>query len=264
MKKVIILLMILLLGACLNYAQNPTDIDSVILQGKDNIRKATSAWNIQQMMGARAFFERLQNDQTYPWLVHYYIGFVDSRIFHYYFQEENMDEAKKFIDDGIEHLEKAIELKEDFADGYVLLGSMLGNKIALNPNSAMTLGQKSGRMIAEAFELDPENPRVSLIAGQSAYFTPEMYGGGKEKALEHLKKAIEFFQEYKPEKPVDPTWGHDEVYAFLGLVKMDQGDFVGAKQSYDKALEINPNYSWVKVDLMKLLEEKMAEEDNKE
>ena len=257
MKKVIQFVFVVLCITGIAHAQNQTNIEALILQGKENVQQAIDVWDLQEMLGSRAFFERLLSDSTYPWLVHYYIGFIDMRIFHYHLSQEKKDEAKEFVEDGIAHLEKAVEIKNDFAEAYALLSAMFGNKIALNPILGMTLGMKSGSMLQKAFDLAPENPRVSLIAGQSAYYTPKMFGGGKEKALQHIQKAVACFQTFKPERSVDPTWGHDEAYAYLGMIQMDQGRLEEAKLSFEKALEINPNFSWVKYDLLPKLEKKM-------
>jgi len=260
MKRPLLLLLIIFICTGPIYGQSPAAIDSLILQGKEQIQKALDAWDLQQMLAARAHFERLLNDPTYPWLIHYYIGYTDLRIVNYCFSKNDKEMAKKFVDDGIEYLKKAIELKGDFAEGYALLSSLYGNKIGLNPLLGITLGPKSGRMRKKALQLAPENPRVHLIAGQSAYYTPRMWGGGKEKALKHIQKAIQCFNTFKVEKPILPTWGHEEAYAYLGLIQMDLGDFPEARKSFQKALEINPNYGWVKHVLLKKLEEKEGEE----
>jgi tetratricopeptide (TPR) repeat protein len=259
MRMLVLSFCFILLFTSVNNGQAPGDMETLILRGKEQIQGAEDSWDLQQMLGARAFFERLLNDPAYPWLVHYYMGFVDVRLFNYYFSREDKEKTKEFVEDGIEHLEKAVELKDDFAEGYALLSSLLGNKIALNPLLGMTLGMRSGSLLKKAFDLAPENPRISLIAGQSAYYTPKMFGGGKEKALRHIEKAIECFQTFKVEKPIFPTWGYEEAYTYLGLIHMDQENFSEAKKSFEKALEINPNYSWVKFELMVKLEEKMAE-----
>ena len=263
MKKGTVSFLIILLCAGVNHAQSLSDIDSLILQGKDHIQKAVDSQDVQQMLAARAFFKQLVNNPTYPWLIHYYIGYADKRIVNFYLSEKNKGKAKEFVNEGIWHLEKTIELKEDFAEGYALLSSLIGHKIGLSPLRGITLGPKSGRMLKKAFELAPENPRVSLIAGQSAYYVPKMLGGGKENALRQIQKAIEYFQTFKPEKPIFPTWGFEETYTYLGLIQMDRGNFAEAKQSFKKALEINPNCGRVKFVLMKELEEKITKQDIK-
>ena len=264
MKKGLLSTIFILCLTGLSHAQSGRNVDDLILQGKEIIAKAEADWNLQQLMAARSFFERLTGDTTYLWLVHYYIAYVDMRLFSYYYGQKEGEKAKAFVDDGIEHLEKAVELKNDFAEGYGLLSSLLGNKIALNPILGMSLGMKSGQMINKALELAPENPRIYLIAGQSAYYTPSMFGGGKDKARRHIEKAMACFHSFVPEKPILPDWGFDEAYVYMGMIQMDEEDFMGAKASFEKALEINPNNAWVKWDLMQKLEEKMGEEKKKD
>lgn len=257
MKRVVLIVLCFMVVIGTVQAQKSTKIDSLILKGKEIMNEAVNSWNPDKMRAARAYFERLLSDTTYPWLVHYYIGFTDMRLFHHSLSENDKEKAKLFIDNGIEHLEKAIEIKDDFGEGYALLSSLLGNKIGLNPILGMTLGIKSGRMISRAFQLAPENPRVSLIAGQSHYYTPKMFGGGKEKAMEMLNKAVEFFQSFKSPSPLYPSWGYDEAYAYKGIIYTDWEKWDEAKKSFEKGLEINPNNDWIKMSLIPVMEEKI-------
>jgi tetratricopeptide (TPR) repeat protein len=258
-KKMVCFLIVLCIVQGLS-AQTNTKLDSLILVGKGRMQEAVDMWDVQKMMASRALFERLSGDSSASWLVHYYLGFADLKIFHYYFFREEKEMAKKYIEDGVAHLEKTIGQKEDFAEGYALLSSLLGNKISLNPMLGMSLGMRSGTLIGQAFSLEPENPRISLIAGQSAYYTPEMFGGGKDKAKQHLLKAIEYFQTFRPENPTYPSWGYDEAYTFLGMVQMDQDELDEAMSSFQKALEINPQNGQIQFQLLPQLEEKMQKE----
>jgi len=248
--------MILILGP-LAYAQS--SVDSLIIQGKGQIQSAVDGWDLQGMQAARGFFERLANDPTYPWLAHYYIRYVDMRIVTYYFSKEEKAKALEYVNDGIKHLKRSIELKGNFAESYSLLSSLYGNKIGIKPLLGMILGPKSGAAQKKAFELDPQNPRSHLIAGEGAYYTPKLFGGGKGKALKYLHQAAEYFATYQPEGKIYPSWGYEEAYAYLGLIQMDKGNFEQARENFQKALEINPNYGWVKFYLMKELEKKASE-----
>lgn len=243
------------------YGADPGDIDSLIIEGQKKIQKGVDSWDLAAMLRARAYFERLLADSTYPWLVHYYIGYADLRLVTRYYSEQNGKErALEFLEDGIQHLKQSIELKEDFAEAYSLLSSLYGQKISFKPYMAMFLGPKAGKYKKRAFELAPENPRVYLIAGQSAYFTPKLFGGGKDKAIAHFQKAIHYFGLFKPGSPILPSWGHEEAYAWLGKVQMERGDYEAAERNFQKALEINPHFGWVRYVLMKELERRKAED----
>jgi tetratricopeptide (TPR) repeat protein len=137
---------------------------------------------------------------------------------------------------------------------------MYGNKIAVNPFTAMTLGPKSGKAMGKAMELEPNNPRNYLIAGLSANFTPKMFGGGKDKAKHNFEQAIAHFDSYKATDLVLPDWGHDEACAWLGVIQMNDGEFNAAKANFDRALEINPEYGWVTYVLLPNLQKKMTVE----
>ena len=255
MKNLIALFLILLLIPMLSFSQ--TNIDSLIIQGKQQLHQATNRWTDADLLQARAYFERLLMDGSKSWLVHYYIGLVDYRLVSYYFSKQDKDQAKQFINDGIEHLLATIDSNKNFSDAHSLLSSLYGNKIGMNPLLGMTLGPKSGKEMGKAIELDPKNPRNYLIAGWSAYFTPKMFGGGKGKAKNYFEQAIAYFDSFKVTDPLLPDWGQDEAYAWLGVAQMENEEFEASKINFNKALEINSAYGWVNHVLLPQLNTKM-------
>ena len=113
--------------------------------------------------------------------------------------------------------------------------------------------------MGKAMKSEPENPRVYLLAGINAKFTPKMFGGGESKARQFLKKATELFPKYKSPSPLYPDWGYREVYAWLGIIAVDTDTLKLAKIYFEKALEIDPDFSWVKFQLLPALEKSMKE-----
>lgn len=263
MKKTFVISLLLFLAPIITVAQTETNIDSLIIQGKQQLQRATNKWTDADLLQARAYFERLLMDGSKSWLVHYYIGLADYRLVSYYFSKQEKDRAKQFIEDGIDKLQQCIESREDFVEAHSLLSSMYGNKIAISPFSAMTLGPKSGKEMGKAMELAPKNPRNHLIAGWSAYFTPRMFGGGKDKAKICFEHAIACFDSFEVTDPLLPDWGHDEAYSWLGLALMEDEEFEAAKTNFDRAMEINPKYGWVKYVLLPELNSKIADKSEK-
>jgi tetratricopeptide (TPR) repeat protein len=170
---------------------------------------------------------------------------------------------KKYVHDGIEHLNASIKFNENFAESHALLGSMLGQKIGISPWRAFYLGPRSGSAIKKAVEIEPQNPRAYLIAGISALFTPKIFGGGENKSRLHLEKAARLFEEFQPESPIFPDWGHEEAYAWLGIVasRMDSLDL--AEYYFKKSLDVNPDFGWVKYHLLPEIQKKMDEKSMK-
>ncbi len=259
MKKRVVVCALIVLVPIFVLAQSETTIDSLIIKGKQKLHQAVNVWEEQDLVAARAFFERLQTDPTYPWLIHYYIALADYRLISFCFSKKDKDKVKQYIDDGIEHLKACLELNEDFAEAHSLLSLLYGNKIGTNPLLGMTLGPKSGIEMEKAMELQSHNPRTHLIAGLSANFTPKLFGGGKKKAKIAFQKAIAYFDLFKLENPLLPDWGHEEAYAWLGRIQMEEEEFESAQVNFDKALEINPNYGWVRYVLKPELKRQMEE-----
>jgi tetratricopeptide (TPR) repeat protein len=127
----------------------------------------------------------------------------------------------------------------------------------------MTLGPKSGKEMGKAKVLEPKNPRICLIEGWSANFTPKMFGGSKEKARKYFEQAIAYFDSFKVTDPLLPDWGHDEAYAWLGMTQMEAEEFEAAKANFNRALEINPEYGWVSYVLLPQLKKKVADKAEK-
>lgn len=244
------IILVLLVSAITVLSQS---IEEYIIQGKEKIESAHLHWDKNGMLEARAFFERILSKTDKVWLVNYYIAYCDYRLTTYAFGENNKKEAKKYVNDGIKRLKISIEAKSNFADAYALLSSFYGNKIALNPWSGFWYGPKSGKMIEKAFALEPNNPRLHIISGISAYYTPETWGGSKEKSRETFNKAAELFKNENVEA-ILPDWGYSEVYGWLGLVELNLGDTSSAKVHFKRALEINPENGWVKYNLLPQVE----------
>ena len=130
-------------------------------------------------------------------------------------------------------------------ESYALRSAVLGQLIGSSPFRGMTLGPRSGKAMDRAVELGPNNPRVWLLSGIGAMFTPGMFGGGLERSEEHLRKAIALFPADQPAAPL-PAWGHAEAYVWLGQALHKSKRTDDARAAYAKALEIDPNNGWVR------------------
>ena len=55
-------------------------------------------------------------------------------------------------------------------------------------------------------ELNPNNPRLYYLQGESLFGTPVQFGGGHDKAKPVFEKALDLFKAEQP-KPLYPNWG---------------------------------------------------------
>ena len=159
------------------------------------------------------------------------------------FRSRNAD-ASPLFQDAFDVLSKSLAT-HPLPETHMLLSSIDGQLISRNPSRGMELGMQSQSSINAALVSGPKNPRVWLLRGQGAIFTPSEYGGGLDVAEEYLKRAIELFRSDAP-KPGEPSWGRAEAFAWLGQVYEKKGDKAKAGEMYKAALDVNPNYGYAK------------------
>jgi tetratricopeptide (TPR) repeat protein len=217
------------------------------------IEAANTRGDLNRLREAAALVERaLTAFPDDPLLLHY-LGYARYR-------EATLMQGRKH--DSKEYrplLEAADSLLElsasrlQLAETYALRSSVLGQLIGSNPLRGMTLGPRSSDAMERAVELGPNNPRVWLLRGIGAMFTPSMFGGGLDKAEEYLTKSLALFPNDKPAPPM-PAWGHAEAYIWLGQLHKRRNRINDARQAYHRALELEPEHGWVKHVLLPALD----------
>lgn len=162
-------------------------------------------------------------------------------------RDKDEDLFDDYIDETIEHLETLIEENEKWGDPKALLGGLYGMKIMYSPLKAMYYGPKSSGLMDEALKNSPDSPLVWKLYGNSKFFTPEMWGGDIEEAIKAYERSVQL---YESEEQTTHNWFYLDTFAFLGqaYVKNNQKD--KAIIAYEKALTLEPNYSWVKYQLL--------------
>lgn len=134
-----------------------------------------------------------------------------------------------------------LPLAETYALESAVYGQMIG--ASSNPLIGMTLGPKAGDALDRAMQLGPRNPRVWLMRGISAMFTPSEYGGGLDKAESYLSQALKFYATDTPKPPL-PAWGHAEAYLWLGQVYLKEGKRDAAHDAFVSAAKLEPDNAW--------------------
>jgi tetratricopeptide (TPR) repeat protein len=209
------------------------------------IEAANVAGDLNRLTNAAAMVDRVLIATPNDPLLLYYRSLALYRSASMYTGLKRNDEAKRALDEADLLLEQATA-RVPSADALALRGSVIGLMIGLsgNPLSGMTLGPKASGLVDRALEVDPKNPRVWLIRGMSAMFTPKMFGGGTDKAERDLQKAIELFEAERPVAPA-PSWGRADAYVWLGQALQKDEKLDEARAAYQKALAIQPGYQWV-------------------
>lgn len=153
------------------------------------------------------------------------------------------DEAKVLFERAIAALQRSAagkQLPETLAIIASSYGSLAGGGMA----AGIRYGPRANEAEGLARSLGPQNPRVLLVTGISAYYKPAAFGGGKERARTSVTQAIAAFAREQVDAPL-PSWGHAEAYAWLGRFEAAEGNRDAARRAYERALALAPQYTWV-------------------
>ncbi len=160
----------------------------------------------------------------------------------------NQDEAtyNAYIDKTVEQVDVLMKKYPNSSEMYSISAAIMSVQMAFSPAKGMTLGSQSGKHISKALELDSNSALAWRQDASSKYFTPKMWGGDIDKAIQEFEKAISLFEEQKQTK----DWVYLDAMAWLGIAysKTDQKE--KAKLIFEKALQIEPNFIWVKNSLL--------------
>jgi tetratricopeptide (TPR) repeat protein len=244
----VILAVLMLLCTGTADCQTPTSRQS-LLEAKSLLRQAENTAHGEDYHRAKAVLNGCAAGDKYQALVEYYLGYADYRLGVVVYRMDK-EKAIVYLDSAVEHLEKAIDKENGFAEAHALLSSCCGIKISFAPFKAIVLGPRSGREMQKAKELSPGNPRVALLEAIGTYNTPGLFGGGKEKGFEALKRAAELFDRWNRADSLQPDWGTAEVYAWIGIAYVDRHETILARKAFESALRIDPDYGWVKYQLL--------------
>ncbi len=229
--------------------------DSLLRQVKTQIREATDEGSLDSLKQARAWAKQATGGDRAA-LAHYYAALADYRMSNR-LPEDNEDRRERMIEDAIGHLKRATEINGTMADAWALLSGCYGQMMGMNPMQGMSLGPKANEAMKQAKTHGPNNPRVWIIDGTSDFYAPGMFGGDREQALKKFKKAARL-AERETDDPLMPSWGHAEAHAWVGVAHMDAERYDPARTAFETALDLNPDYGWVKQVLLPKLDEKQS------
>lgn len=209
-----------------------------------------------RMNEAVALLERVLSVVPNDGALLHYKGYALYRLATLSLGKAKESEIKAMLDDAEASLiasGKVLAWPETFALQASVYGQMIG--LSPGPITAMRLGPKSDNLMDQAVRLGPSNPRVFLMRGIGNIFKPKLFGGGLDKAERDIQKAITLFPADKPQGAA-PTWGHAEAFAWLGQVYARDDKRDEARRAYQKALEVDPEFGWVKYVLLPELDKK--------
>jgi tetratricopeptide (TPR) repeat protein len=232
---------LLCLGLC-----GATDFQKNVHAGMDALRKGYSRWNEEALRQARDVLlsaEKVSNGDLYA---KYYVAYADYLLSIFYFTNDK-EKAKNYLLESFAQLDKVVLTKSKTlkAEAYALYASGLGLQLSLGYDAAaeQVIGPKIEEYFAVALQEDRENPRVNLLRGIGLLHTPEIWGGGLDKAISFFIKSVNLFRQETIDQSLAPRWGHDEALLNLGIVYYKKGDLSQAEKCLHDSLKINPEFA---------------------
>lgn len=188
-------------------------------------------------------------------LVRYALAYVDWRLAPTAGLKRS--ERKALLEEGSTRIGEALALEPQNAELHAMSGAILGFHMGMTPSLGMEFGPKAAASMEQAQRLAPHNPRVTFLAGLSAFHTPPAYGGSTEKAEVAFRQALVLFGAEPADRPW-PNWGRLDTYVWLGQLLEKRNDAAGARKLYQQALALAPDFAWVRDNLLPRLELKNA------
>lgn len=159
--------------------------------------------------------------------------------------------AEKECASAISMSAKAKLSKTSSAELYALYCDVLSKKASLETIMAITTGRKAHKAIEKAAALDKQSSAVRLIGAIQLMHIPKVFGGDRAKSRELLNSILKS-QGHRSEDPLFISFAESaEVYAYLAQLEILEGNIPAAEAYIKKALQIEPNYGYVKIDLRK-------------
>ena len=163
-------------------------------------------------------FEMIANKEQNQWLPFYYAAYCNQMMCYTGLKGDDIDVT---CDKADAQLNKADSLQPKNAEILVMKSRVTGARIMVSPMTrGAKFGRKSSEILQQAIAIDSLNPRAYLTAGQALFYTPKMFGGGKEKAKPVLQKSADCYNKFQPASPLHPNWGK----GFCGYLLMQCED----------------------------------------
>jgi len=143
------------------------------------------------------------------------------------------ENAKNYFESALKHGKRSIEKKGDVSDPHRIVGEIIGRLIPLKgwvfamANAKRALGE-----IETSLQLDEKNELAYIALSCYHLFTPAIFGGSVDKAIESLRKALLISR---------TKHGEFLAHLWLGYSLLRRGDVKEAHCHLKRAVSIYPN-----------------------
>ena len=152
-----------------------------------------------------------------------------------------------YFTETVDLLKKLIKEQPENGDAMAILSSIYGLAITYQPLKGIYYGSKSGRFIEQALEKSPDSPFVNYKYAGYKLYTPSMWGGDVDIAIDYFKKAIETYESDN----LTNEWHYLDALMGLSIAYEKQGDQAACTATLERLIGIEPGHRWAQVSLSK-------------
>ena len=241
MKNFLMLIYIIICSSSLVQSQNT---DSLMKSGRELLETGSTYFDQVSLIQAEEKFQEVLDIDGSNYLAQYLLAYTDYRLAVYYLEDKDIEHFNNYISICEDELYSLLDSNDTDVEALSLLSSAYGEQIRQKPETAEALAPKALELMKEADKIDPENPRVQFLTGKLLLTLPKKFGGDKNKSLIHLQKAIKLFEEGN-EADDEIGWGYIFALTWLGINYSEINDYQSAIDTYNKALEVDPDFVWI-------------------
>lgn len=131
---------------------------------------------------------------------------------------------------------------------YALNASFQGFKLIISPFRFFFKGPAILSAVNKSQELSPQNEDVLFLVANQTFYLPSILGGNQNKGLEYFSTLEKKLLQYNIRE--DKHWFYLLYLTSYAIACNSVQDYDEAVRVYQQILKIEPNYMWVKNELL--------------
>ncbi len=259
MKIITAVTVLVILGVSIIKPQS-APVNDLLKEGKAIAHQADVVYKQDLLLKSRTIFEKALAADTSNPLALYYVTYTGYKLLEMNLM--NSEAFEKYYGETEKSGLRVSAIKGMESEGKALLASIYMIKIARSPMSAISLTPTIFGLLDQAEKANANNPRINYIRGVMKYNMPKMFGGSYTESADFLRKSIALFEKDETVDSLQPSWGYLESLAWLGRAYEELEIYEAAKFAYQKSLTVEPDFAWVKYNLLPALEKTIEKENN--
>ena len=224
------------LGLVAAFSAPPASADDQTPEGWRRIRDTQDGKTLELIaQGARARADQNPKDANLQYLA----ALATSLHAEVLMEQRDKKGSSAIAESGMDYARRAVDLNQWWGEYHRLLGTLCAQTIPGNLFLAMRYGRCAMDEVDKAIQEQPKSSIAWLSKGVGNYYLPAQFGGGPEKALEGIKKAIEL------------DGKNADAWLWQGIVLRKLNRNAEARKSIQTALALSPARVWAKQQLEK-------------